>query len=334
MKELNQEQEDNWVRWITRNKHNGVSDPTLLKVMSDKGFEKDQAQSLLSTISSHPIFEASKQRAWRAKNLESLLNVQLELEYQNPENTKIERRSNLSNEEFQNLYYLSNKPVIITDLMDNWQAMKLWSPEYFRSKLGNMMIEIQSGRIGKPVYEVFLKGHTKKVTMKEYVDLVLSNSDTDEFYLTANDRLLENEEAKPILDDFYPFPEYLDPLNVNRKQFLWFGPKGAVSPLHRDRLNVFMTQVFGRKRVKLVSPYALHLVYNFESFFSEVDVENPDLERFPLFKKVKMIDLTLDPGEVLLIPVGWWHHVRSIDITISVSFTNFKLNNDFEDCFV
>lgn len=333
MKELNQQQENDWVKWITRNKHNGVNDSALLKVMLDKGFEKDQAQSLLATISSHPIFEASKQRAWRAKNLESLLNVQLELEYLNPDNTKIERRSNLSNEEFQNLYYLSNKPVIITDLMDNWKAMTLWSPEYFRNKLGNMMVDIQSGRTGEPVYEVFLKGHTKKVTMKEYVDLVLSNSDTDEFYLTANDRLLENEEAKPLLDDFYPFPEYLDPSDVKRRQFLWFGPKGAVSPLHRDRLNVFMTQVVGRKRVKLISPYALHLVYNFESFFSEVDVETPDLERFPLFKKVKMIDLTLKPGEVLLIPVGWWHHVRSLDITISVSFTNFKLNNDFEDCF-
>jgi ribosomal protein L16 Arg81 hydroxylase len=118
-----------------------------------------------------------------------------------------------------------------------------------------------------------------------------------------------------------------------KKQFLWFGPKGAISPLHGDRLNVFMTQVIGRKRVKLISSEALHLVYNFENFagfFSEVDVEKPDLERYPRFAEPEIIDVVLEPGEALLIPVGWWHHVRSLDVSISVSLTNFLFQNDFE----
>jgi hypothetical protein len=112
----------------------------------------------------------------------------------------------------------------------------------------------------------------------------------------------------------------------SRSAALWFGPKGAVSPLHL----VFMSQVVGRKRVKMISSEALHLVFDFESFFSEVDAEEPDLERYPRFAEAEIIDVVLEPGEALLIAVGWWHHVRSLDISISVSLTNFLFPNDFE----
>lgn len=94
-----------------------------------------------------------------------------------------------------------------------------------------------------------------------------------------------------------------------------------------------MTQVYGHKRIKLISSDALHLVYNFESFFSEVDAEHPDTERYPLFAKAEIIEVTLEPGEALLIPVGWWHHVRSLDISVNISLTNFVFLNDFESCY-
>jgi hypothetical protein len=95
----------------------------------------------------------------------------------------------------------------------------------------------------------------------------------------------------------------------------------------------FMTQVYGRKRIKLISSDALHLVYNFESFFSEVDAEQPDTDRYPLFAKAEIIEVTMEPGEALLIPVGWWHHVRSLDISVNISLTNFLFPNDFENCY-
>ena len=52
---------------------------------------------------------------------------------------------------------------------------------------------------------------------------------------------------------------------------------------------------------------------------SEMDVDHYDAARFPLFAKAKEYRVVIQPGEMLFIPRGWWHHVRSLDKSISVS---------------
>jgi len=38
------------------------------------------------------------------------------------------------------------------------------------------------------------------------------------------------------------------------------------------------------------------------------------------FKKAEYVEGILEPGDGLFIPVGWWHYVRSLDVSFSVSF--------------
>ena len=45
--------------------------------------------------------------------------------------------------------------------------------------------------------------------------------------------------------------------------------------------------------------------------FSEVSAWNPDFERFPRASRVKWMDVTIERGETLLVPLGWWHAVES-----------------------
>ncbi len=52
---------------------------------------------------------------------------------------------------------------------------------------------------------------------------------------------------------------------------------------------------------------------------SQMDVDNFDEVRFPLFKKATEYRVVIHPGEMLFIPRGWWHYVRSLDKSISVS---------------
>jgi lysine-specific demethylase 8 len=41
---------------------------------------------------------------------------------------------------------------------------------------------------------------------------------------------------------------------------------------------------------------------------------------FPLFGEAEYVDCVLGPGECLYVPVGWWHYVRSLEVSWSVSF--------------
>jgi len=92
---------------------------------------------------------------------------------------------------------------------------------------------------------------------------------------------------------------------------------------------LFHTQISGRKRWRFISPLDTPKVYNFNGVFSPIDVENPDLERYPLFEQVKMLEVIVEPGETVFLPLGWWHQVTSLDVSISFSFTNLAMPNQF-----
>ena len=44
---------------------------------------------------------------------------------------------------------------------------------------------------------------------------------------------------------------------------------------------------------------------------SPVDIQDPDLERFPRFAEAKRLHCSLGPGDVLFMPAFWWHEVQS-----------------------
>lgn len=107
---------------------------------------------------------------------------------------------------------------------------------------------------------------------------------------------------------------------------LWMGPKGSISPLHFDPLHNFLIQVCGRKRVMLIDRnQSVETLYSGKMFgqqsnTSAVDLENPDYKQYPLFTEVSPVYKgEIGPGDVLFIPSKWWHHVRSLDFSISVN---------------
>lgn len=96
----------------------------------------------------------------------------------------------------------------------------------------------------------------------------------------------------------------------------WFGPPGTVTPPHTDPHQNLLAQVVGRKYVRLWPPSATAKLYPFQSGFttnaSQVNIEDPDLERFPMYKGLHHLDCLLSPGDMLFIPRGWWHFVKAL----------------------
>ncbi|KAF9913246.1 Lysine-specific demethylase 8 [Linnemannia zychae] len=118
----------------------------------------------------------------------------------------------------------------------------------------------------------------------------------------------------------------------------WFGPQGTVSPMHTDPYYNLLAQVVGRKYIRLYAPKETPRLYCFgdeaqdeegrtgESSgsllgnTSQVNVEKPDLERHPLFAEAEYVETILGPGDMLYIPLQWWHYIRSLSTSFSVSF--------------
>jgi hypothetical protein len=80
--------------------------------------------------------------------------------------------------------------------------------------------------------------------------------------------------------------------------------------------------VAGRRRFTLFPPEQLANLYVGPLDFapagqaiSLVDLENPDLDRFPRFAEalVHAQSAELQPGDIIYIPSMWWHHVQGLE---------------------
>jgi tRNA wybutosine-synthesizing protein 5 len=60
-----------------------------------------------------------------------------------------------------------------------------------------------------------------------------------------------------------------------------------------------------------------------------IDIDQPDLKRFPKFQKAKSMELVLDEGEILFIPALWFHNVRALEPCIAVNVFWKDLDDSF-----
>jgi hypothetical protein len=166
--------------------------------------------------------------------------------------------------------------------------------------------------------------------MAEFVRMIKAVDASNDFYMTANNATKSLAALQPLFEDVGDFGiGYRNQENIKTSNFLWFGPKGTFTPLHHDLSNILLVQIYGRKKVTLVPALQVPLLYNDVGVFSAAAFPDFDVQRHPLMAGARKLELEISPGDTLFIPVGWWHCVESLDVSIGVSFTNFNENNVF-----
>ncbi|DBA03708.1 TPA: hypothetical protein N0F65_004125 [Lagenidium giganteum] len=285
---------------------------------------------------------SSRRQSCRLRCLTSRLHIQENSSRPKKEPTllfPIMRVSLPSLEEFRTRFMQTNTPVIITNAMEAWPALGRNDPrrswrclEYLRKTAGLRTVPVEVG-------SSYLEddwGQTL-MTLNEFLDTHIlpqeeqpnEGEDHKRTGYLAQHHLFEQI---PSLGRDIMTPDYcaiprdesddtadVDDVAVNA----WFGPRNTVSPLHHDPKDNLLCQVVGKKYLRLYAPCESDKLYPVEGLLSntsQVDVEQPDLDEFPRFSTATYIDCVLAEGEMLYIPPKWWHFVKSLSTSFSVSF--------------
>jgi len=320
---------DEWRRWIVESLLLRVPERQIVATLVENRFDPEVSAAEVAAAVAHPYVLAARPNIHRLRKLELMLDAHHHVASLSRRSGVIERRGPISRTEFLERYYSANFPVVLTGLMNNANALTRWTPSYLKQTCGSAKVEIMAGRNKDARYEINSQQHKRSIRFDEYVDMVTNGGPSNDYYLVANNGFLDRPETRPLLADLSMYSEFLDPTRTNGQIFFWYGPAGTVTPLHHDLMNVWMTQIHGKKRVLLVAPDQTHLVYNRVGVYSDVDAESPDDSQHPLFRQAQVLSVDVEPGEVLFLPVGWWHHVRSLSVSISVSYINFAFPNQF-----
>nr|XP_025866836.1 jmjC domain-containing protein 5 isoform X2 [Vulpes vulpes] len=208
-------------------------------------------------------------------------------------------------EHFRKYFLVPGRPVILEGVADQWPCMKRWSLEYIQEIAGCRTVPVEVGsRYTDEEWSQTL------MTVNEFISRHIRSEPKDVGYL-AQHQLFDQI---PELRQDISIPDYCclgdgaeEEITINA----WFGPQGTVSPLHQDPQQNFLVQ-----ESEALYPHETHLLHN----TSQVDVENPDLDKFPRFAEAPSLSCILSPGEILFIPLQYWHYVRALDLSFSVSF--------------
>lgn len=238
----------------------------------------------------------------------------------------VDRRSNLSQAEFEKTYLFPNRPVIFSDGLRLWKAVRKWTPEYFKSRFSERKITIDNVNF----------------TVAEFIDLLRHSSHENPApYLRAQKIAEVFPELLPEIQPPFPysqsnwghskaFPGWIQRFVM--PEILIGGKGGRFHALHYDNchLHAYVAQVYGRKHFYLLPPDQTPFIYPNPEIPNTSLIKNihqPDEDRFPLFRKAKFISETLEPGEVVFVPNGWWHTTLMPEISISITWNQVNASN-------
>lgn len=239
----------------------------------------------------------------------------------------IETIKAINHNQFYTTYLKKNKPVVITDMMDDWEASKTWSLDYFKS-------------IGKDKSTFISKGNNfQEDTKWEYGNFLDSIEKIEKSEDASNGGYLMN---LSILNMFPKLKQDVDfslisDFKVRDSLSLWIGPKGTLTGWHTDRLaDNILAQIQGSKLVLLAKPNQAKYMYPSQKYepgskLSTIDMRNFNEAKFPLFKKyAEIYYVILAPKQMVFIPKQWWHCVFGLEVSISSNNFGFSFADNLK----
>ena len=317
MRKEQQELSAEWQDWVTENALEGASLAQLVDALVEEGIQHEFALSEISRLINSGPFRAAfkwRRQALRYKKVNAL-KIALHRWHGPP---IIERRRQLNSKALRKHYLRACQPVILTDIIDQWPALSKWTDEYLKKQVGHIMMTCCKGRekLANPCHNIKRFFHT--MSFADFISELQKLRESNDLYLVGNNKFLEHEGAEILLKDLDDrIASFLHQGIKGSLASFWYGPKGTITNLHYDPTSVLYAQVRGKKRFRLLSPNNTVALFKAEHTYSDIDLEDA-AERMG----DQVYELILEPGELLLLPAGWWHEVTALETSISIGFTN------------
>jgi len=221
----------------------------------------------------------------------------------------VDRVENISKEDFVKNYYKKQKPVLITGLTKDWPAYKKWTLDYIQEHAGNQVVPLYDNEPAKDKESVYAP--KKEMKLYDYIEILKTQpTDLRIFFYEILKKMPE------LLNDF----EYPDiGLSFFKKlPALFFGGGESKVFMHYD-IDLPDSMHFhfhGDKVVNLFSPEQTKFLYRVPFSIhnlDDIDMDNPDFEKYPALQYAQGIRAEMKHGDALYMPSGYWHSIRYLN---------------------
>ena len=239
-----------------------------------------------------------------------------------PEKNTIDRRCNLSLQEFLTEYAIPQKPVIITDIVKNWPAYKKWNLDFFNSRSKTQKYRAEA----------------VDITFSNYLDYFKQAQEESPLYLFDK---LSLKQDKTLAND-YQVPDYFsqDLFQVlgqdKRPDYRWIiiGPERSGSTFHIDpnATCAWNAVIKGAKKWILTKPNhpppGVYPSKDGSEVTSPVSLCEWYLTYYQELQNTSTVDSNgeqvvfegvCNEGEIIFVPCQYWHSVLNLQDSIAIT---------------
>lgn len=212
-------------------------------------------------------------------------------------------------------YLSKHVPVLVRGLAREWPACTLWNQKsYWKNRIAAARtVPVEIGQ------DYMAADWTQQ--LMPFVEFLerMEEEQGKRVYLAQHDLF----DQIPRLAKDIVIPDYCTSPHVQRR--IWIGPAGTKTPIHHDPYENIFCQIVGYKYILLYPPEAapyLELdISGMAPNTSTLDIDDPGSNKImPHHLDAMHTECILGPGDALYIPQGWYHFIKSLTTSFSVSF--------------
>ncbi|XP_036598430.1 tRNA wybutosine-synthesizing protein 5 [Trichosurus vulpecula] len=234
----------------------------------------------------------------------------------------------VTREEFLQRIYPQRKPVVLKGI-DLGTCTTKWTVDYISQVGGTKEVKIHVSAV--PQMDFISKNFVyRTLPFDKFIHRAAENkhmeffiSEDEKYYLRSlgedpRKDVADIRKQFPLLEGDIKIPEFFEKEQFFSSVFRISSP-GLQLWTHYDVMDNFLIQVTGKKRVVLFSPRDAQYLYLSGTKSEVLNLDNPDMNKYPLFFKARRFECVLEAGDVLFIPALWFHNVISEEFGVGVN---------------